>query len=702
MPGVLEVTDLHVSIRQRRSVVRAVDGVSFTVGRSEIVGLVGESGCGKTISGLATMRLLPNGGRIDSGSIRISDTDVLSLTERQMRAVRGNQIAMIFQDPMTSLNPTMTIGDQIAEAVLIHREASHAEAAKRAAEVLDLVGMPRAAERLGQYPHQLSGGLRQRAMIAMALACEPQVLIADEPTTALDVTIQAQILALLQELKAELGMGILLVTHDMGVIAAHADQVLVMYAGRIVEAAETVALFDDSRHPYTKALLRSIPQPDRPARGPLYNIPGAPPNLALELTGCRFRPRCANALAECADIDPVLHDGGGGHVFACINPERPAAEESGPAELAAAAGSPPTAEDAEDKDNAEPILRLADVVKEFRVKRGVFSRKARTAHAVSGVSFEIYAGETFGLVGESGCGKSTVSRLIVGLERPTAGSITFSGRDVAVLTATGPLARRRRLSGLRRNLQMMFQDPYSSLDPRMRVGGIVREPLTIQSVGTSRERTEKVAAQLREVGLPVRALDLYPHEFSGGQRQRIGLARALILEPKLLIADEPVSALDVSIRAQILNLMQTLQAEHGLTYLLISHDLGVIRQMANRIGVMYLGKLVEMGPAESVYTAPAHPYTAGLIDTAAVADPRRERARTRVPVKGELPSAFDPPSGCRFRTRCALAQDVCAAEEPAMRSFGAGHSAACHFPLREPAGDGPSLATAERGLDVQL
>ena len=692
MPGVLEVSDLHVSIRQRRSVVRAVDGVSFTVGRSEIVGMVGESGCGKTISGLATLRLLPNGGQIDSGSIRIGETDVLSLTERQMREVRGNQIAMIFQDPMTSMNPTMTIGDQIAEAVLLHRDTTRAAAMERAAEVLALVGMPHAAERLGQYPHQLSGGLRQRAMIAMALACEPQVLIADEPTTALDVTIQAQILALLQRLKTELGMGILLVTHDMGVIAAHADRVLVMYAGRIVEAAETVALFDGSRHPYTKALLRSIPQPDRPARGLLYNIPGAPPNLAAKLTGCRFRPRCANALEECATIDPDLKDEGGGHFFACINPEPPGAALSGPGQQAAAAAV------AGSDGDAEPILRLESVVKEFRVTRGVFSRKARTAHAVSGVSFDIYPGETFGLVGESGCGKSTISRLIVGLEKPTSGSITFNGRDVGMLGATGRRSRRK-VSDLRRNLQMMFQDPYSSLDPRMRVGGILREPLVIQSVGRPRERAEKVAAEIREVGLPGRALDLYPHEFSGGQRQRIGLARALILEPRLLIADEPVSALDVSIRAQILNLMQTLQAEHGLTYLLISHDLGVIRQMANRIGVMYLGKMVEIGPAESVYTAPAHPYTAGLIDTAAVADPRRERARTRTPVTGELPSVFDPPSGCRFRTRCPFAQEVCAVEEPAMRPFGDGHTAACHFPLREPTA---GRAGQERDDHVQL
>ena len=419
MPAVLEVNGLHVSIRQRRSVVRAVDGVSFTVGRSEIVGLVGESGCGKTMSGLATMRLLPNGGRIDSGAIRIGGTDVLSLTERQMCAVRGNQIAMIFQDPMTSLNPTMTIGDQIADAVLIHRDTSRAAAAKRAADVLDLVGMPRAAERLGQFPHQLSGGLRQRVMIAMALACEPDVLIADEPTTALDATIQAQILALLEKLKTELGMGILLVTHDMGVIAAHADRVLVMYAGRIVEAAETVALFDESRHPYTKALLRSIPQPDRPARGQLYNIPGAPPNLALELTGCRFRPRCPRALEECAETDPVLRDAGAGHAFACINPEPPEADVAGGPEPAAAAESSYAGAD------REPILKLENVVKDFRVKRGVFSSEVRIAHAVSGVSLEIYPGETFGLVGESGCGKSTVSRLIVGLERPTSGKITF-------------------------------------------------------------------------------------------------------------------------------------------------------------------------------------------------------------------------------------------------------------------------------------
>jgi peptide/nickel transport system ATP-binding protein len=411
------------------------------------------------------------------------------------------------------------------------------------------------------------------------------------------------------------------------------------------------------------------------------------------LSGCRFRPRCANALAECAVTDPVLQDEGGGHLFACINPERPETERPGRAEPAPAAGM------VAGEAAAEPILRLENVVREFRVKRGVFSRKARTAHAVSGVSFEIYAGETFGLVGESGCGKTTVSRLIVGLERPDSGTITFNGRDVAVLARTGPLARQRRTSDLRRNLQMMFQDPYSSLDPRMRVGGILREPLVIQSIGTSRQRTAKAAAQLREVGLPSRALDLYPHEFSGGQRQRIGLARSLMLEPLLLIADEPVSALDVSIRAQILNLMQTLQAEHGLTYLLISHDLGVIRQMANRIGVMYLGKMVEIGPAEDVYTAPAHPYTAGLIDTAAIADPRRERARTRTPVTGELPSAFDPPSGCRFRTRCPFAQELCATTEPQVQSFGAGHSAACHFPLQKPS---DARISAERRHDVQL
>jgi oligopeptide/dipeptide ABC transporter ATP-binding protein len=680
MPQTLEVADLHVSIRQRRSTVHAVDGVSFAVNPSEIVGLVGESGCGKTITGLSTMRLLPNGGHIDAGRIRIGETDLLGLSERQMRAVRGNRIAMIFQDPMTSLNPTMTIGDQIAEAVLIHQDASREDANGRAAEVLDLVGMPHAKERLGQFPHQLSGGLRQRAMIAMALACEPDVLIADEPTTALDVTIQAQILALLQRLKSELGMGILLVTHDMGVIAAHADRVLVMYAGRIVECAETVELFDATRHPYTKALLRSIPQPDRPAHGQLHAIPGAPPNLSLKLTGCRFRPRCERAMADCAVTDPMLEHGSGGHLFACLHPV-----EVGTVPGGSLAATGPAAEPDGEPVATEPLLRVENVVKEFKVTSGMFSRRARTAYAVSDVSFDIYPGETFGLVGESGCGKTTVSRLIVGLEKPTSGSVSFSGQDITLLTKKGPLARRRS-SGLRRDLQMMFQDPYSSLDPRMRVGSIVREPLIIQSIGQGRQQVAEVSDQLDEVGLPPQALGLYPHEFSGGQRQRIGLARALVLKPRLLVADEPVSALDVSIRAQILNLMHGLQAEHGLTYLLISHDLGVIRQMATRLGVMYLGKLVEIGPSESVYTAPAHPYTAGLIATAAVADPRRERARTRTPVIGELPSAFSPPSGCRFRTRCMFAQDICASEEPAMRTFGSGHRAACHFPLQQPVG----------------
>jgi peptide/nickel transport system ATP-binding protein len=685
MPEILEVTDLHVSIRQRRSTVRAVDGVSFEVNPSEIVGLVGESGCGKTITGLSTMRLLPPGGHIDSGTIRIGQTDVLGLAEKQMRTVRGNRIAMIFQDPMTCLNPTMTVGEQIAESVIIHRDASHSSALVRATEVLDLVGMPHAKERLSQYPHQLSGGLRQRAMIAMALACEPSVLIADEPTTALDVTIQAQILGVLQTLKSDLGMGILLVTHDMGVIAGQADRVLVMYAGRIVESAETVALFDETRHPYTSALFRSIPPPDRPASGQLYSIPGTPPNLARKLTGCRFRPRCERATAECAVTDPVLEDAGRGHLFACLHP---VTTDAAGASVSVSARPPDTGPPEQPDPAPEPLLRVQHVVKEFRVTRGLFSRKASTAHAVSDVSFEIYQGETFGLVGESGCGKSTISRLIVGLERPTSGSITFSGQDVAVLTRRGPLSRRQRSSDLRRNLQMMFQDPYSSLDPSMRVASILREPLAIQSIGSGREQAGKAAAQLLEVGLPQRSLDLYPHEFSGGQRQRIGLGRALMLGPRLLIADEPVSALDVSIRAQILNLMQSLQAEHGLTYLLISHDLGVIRQMASRIGVMYLGKMVEVGPAEAVYNGPAHPYTAGLIDTAAVADPRRERARKRTPVRGELPSAFSPPSGCRFRTRCPFAQEVCAAVEPVQQSFGTGHQAACHFPLR-PALDAP-------------
>jgi peptide/nickel transport system ATP-binding protein len=667
--SVLEIDGLRTFIKQRTGVVHAVDGISFAIEPGETVGLVGESGCGKTMTGLSIMGLLPSHGFIADGAIRFGGRDLAKLNEPAMRKVRGNEIGIVFQDPMTSLNPTMTIGHQIAEVVSEHRGVSRADALARAEEVLALVGMPRPAERLGYYPHQLSGGLRQRVMIGIALACEPKLLIADEPTTALDVTIQDQILALLDELKQRLGMAVLLITHDMGVIAGRADRVLVMYAGKVVEQATTGRLFHRTRHPYTAALLASIPRLDQPVTQQLYTIPGLPPDLAHPPDGCRFAPRCRFATTECTGIEPALGGPDPAHPYACFHPIEPDSAAA-PAEVTEHHGGPGGSGAPSD------LLVLDHIVKEFSVtKGGLLRRAAGTVQAVSDVTLTIRRGETLGLVGESGCGKTTIGRMIVALERPTSGRVLFEGEELSRLSGA-------RLRKVRKDLQIMFQDPYASLDPRMRVGSILREPLQIQGFGSAAEQRAHVADLLREVGLSPRSTELYPHEFSGGQRQRIGLARALALSPRLIVADEPVSALDVSIRSQILNLMRRLQAVHRLTYVMISHDLSVIRYLADQVGVMYLGKLVEVGSSSDVYERPAHPYTVGLLNTIPVPDPEVERAKRGIAVAGELPSAMDPPSGCRFRTRCPLAQDICAAEEPALRSFTGEHRAACHFPLQ--------------------
>ena len=682
MTELLRVQDLRTDIRRRKDAVHPVDGVSFTVRRGETVGLVGESGCGKTMTAMSIMKMLPPGGRIASGSVELSGQDLVPLDAAQMRRVRGRQVATVFQDPMTSLNPTMTIGDQIAGPVRVHLGHSRAAARRRAEEVLGLVGVPRPAERLDAFPHQLSGGLRQRVMIAMALSCEPKLLIADEPTTALDVTIQAQILHLLDDLKARLDMGMLLVTHDMGVIAGRADRVLVMYAGRIVEAAPTEVLFASPRHPYTEALLGAIPRMTQDRGQDLYSIPGLPPDLSDPPACCRFAARCQYATRECRDSDPVLTEREPGHQYACFHPRPDPALARAEGTVAVAARARPVAE------AAAPLLLLDAVHKEFGVRKGVLQRTVASVKAVSGVSFEVAAGGTFGLVGESGSGKTTVGRLIATLEQPDSGSIRFDGTELNALSG-GALRRARR------DVQLMFQDAYASLDPRMQVGSSLREPLMIQHIGDRASRRSRVAELLDGVGLPRSAADRYPHEFSGGQRQRIGLARALALSPRLIVADEPVSALDVSIQAQVLNLMKSLQAQFALTYVLISHDLSVVKYLADRIGVMYLGKLVEIGSSASIYARPAHPYTAGLLEAIPEPDPVVERAKPAEAITGELPSALDPPSGCRFRTRCPLAQARCAEEEPPLRPFGDDHLAACHFPL-QPVMTGPAqLAAAD-------
>jgi oligopeptide/dipeptide ABC transporter ATP-binding protein len=758
MAPVLDIENLSTHIKLTSSVVQAVGNIDMRVEAGETLGIVGESGCGKSMTGLSIMGLLPPGGSIVGGSIKLDGRELVGLNQEQMRQVRGNEIAMIFQDPLTSLDPTKTIGYQVAEPVRLHRGVSRSAAMDRAVEVLSLVGLPKPKERLSDYPHQLSGGLRQRVMIAMALANEPKLLIADEPTTALDVTIQAQILALLKDLKERLGMAMLLITHDMGVIAGHADRVNVMYAGRVVETAEVRQLFSEMHHPYTQALLASIPQLDQDSSKALHAIPGLPPDLSHPPPGCRFAARCPRASDKCRAEEPSLSGKTYEHRFSCWHPvDGPLAlaviGASGPdavstglagsdtesireasaggrvgladdaplADAASASGQAPGApgqtreaeaivvaaglevtadghlevteravEVAAANGDAAPLLELRHLVKEFPVTSGVLQRQVGAVHAVSDVSFSVPAGTTFGLVGESGCGKTTIGKVIVALERPNSGSVTLGGMDVSKLRG-GELRRKRR------DLQLMFQDPHSSLDPRMRVGAIIGEPLAIQHMGSKRAQRDRVFELLGEVGLPRNAVERYPHEFSGGQRQRIGLARALTLNPRLIVADEPVSALDVSIRAQVLNLMKRLQVSHGLTYVVISHDLAVVKYMAERIGVMYLGKLVELGSGQDIYERAAHPYTAGLIATIPAPKPALERAKKGAAIRGELPSPVNPPSGCRFRTRCQFAQEICAAEEPLLRSFGPGHVAACHFPLQTPdasAVSTPAMTTA--------
>ena len=664
MTSLLSVNNLSVQFSVQKKFATAVNDFSLDIEPGECVGLVGESGCGKTTTGLAIMRLLPNNGKISSGNVVLNGVDLASLSENEMRHHRGKSVALIPQDPMSSLNPTMKIGRQIGEGLRIHQGASEAEARKRALEVLEMVEMPRPSERLDQYPFEMSGGLRQRVIIAMGLVCSPSLLIADEPTTALDVTIQAQILDILDNLRSELKMAMLLITHDMGVIAGRTDRVVVMYAGRKAEESSTSELFTSMRHPYTQALLASMPSMENTGKHELNSIAGMPPDLSKLIVGCRFAPRCTFVTDFCRQQDPPL-EGSSTHQFACFHPV------SGPQPLTT---RPTTAKVVEAP--RKELLRAQGLVKEFPIKSGVVRRKIGEVHAVSDASFTLNEGETLGLVGESGCGKTTIGRMLVGLETLTAGEVYFDGE---LVTAKG----RKPTRESRRDRQMMFQDPYASLDPRMKVAQILGEPLAIQRVGSSAEQAQRVRELLSSVGLDPQVADRYPHEFSGGQRQRIGLARALALNPRLIVADEPVSALDVSVQAQILNLMKELQRQYGMSYVMVSHDLAVVYYMADTIAVMYLGKIVEMGDAESVFRSPAHPYTQGLLDAVPVPDPSVAKSRG-VRVGGELPSAINPPSGCRFRTRCPHAQEICSNEEPQFRVFGENQKAACHFPMKSP------------------
>ena len=667
----LQIKDLHTDIEIRSGVVRALSGVDLHVNPGETLGIVGESGSGKTMTALSLMGLLPQGGKVSSGSIILDGQDLTKMPLHLKRKMRGTKVGMIFQDPLTSLNPTMKIGLQVCEPLRVHEKLSKRAALARAVEILKRVGMPRPEVVINNYPHQLSGGMRQRVMIAMALVCKPRILIADEPTTALDVTTQMQILDLIDELRDEYKMGVILITHDLGVVAGHTDRVAVMYAGRIVETAPTKTLFTEPKHRYTSSLMAALPERALAAGTKLFSIPGAPPSLTNLPKGCRFAARCLWATDECRAGYPDL-SGDENHTFSCFHPVQEGDES--PAVLQAMMDSGK----AEDTVDATPQIShevLLDVKEASRVYEssgsGFFKRDKGVVSAVDRVSITVNKGETYGLVGESGCGKSTVGRLIAGLERPSGGAIELDGRDLAKLKGRDAVR-------IHRDVQMMFQDSYAAMDPRMRIDQILAEPMSIQKTGNARQIAKRIMEILEQVGLTEEILDRYPHEFSGGQLQRIGFARSLTLAPDLIVADEPVSALDVSVQAQVLNLMKDLQQELGLSYLFISHDLAVVQYMADRIGVMYLGRIVEEGPAHEVVKNPKHPYTKALIDSIPVPDPEFAHDESAIKLTGEPPSAVNPPKGCRFRPRCPFAGEECKVQPMLTDET---HRVACHHPL---------------------
>ncbi|MDH6135168.1 peptide/nickel transport system ATP-binding protein [Kitasatospora sp. MAA4] len=678
--ALLTVRDLRVEFAgaRGRAATSAVRGVDLTVRRGETLGIVGESGSGKSVTALAVLGLLPGTAGI-SGSVELDGRELVGLPGRELARIRGSRIAMVFQDPLSAFTPVYRIGEQITEAVLVHQKVDKATARRRAAELLDLVGIPDPQRALDSFPHEFSGGMRQRAMIAMAVANEPDILLADEPTTALDVTIQAQVLDVLRTAQRETGAALVLVSHDLGVIAQMADRVAVMYAGRVVETAGVDELFAAPRHPYTLGLIGAVPRLDTRG-GPLVPIPGNPPPPSKLPGGCPFAPRCPLAEDRCRTSEPELL-GEDGHLAACVRSEELAERRPAPSEVYPVPEVPPSVLPP-DRADREPVLRVSGLTRTFPVLKGaVFKRKVGEVYAVDGVELDIRRGETLGLVGESGSGKSTTLFEVLGLAKPEAGRIELLGQDTAGLD-------RAAAHRLRAQLQIVFQDPMASLDPRMPIGDVIAEPLRAQAAPKP-EIDLRIPQLLRLVGLDPAHASRYPHEFSGGQRQRISIARALAVEPQLLVLDEPVSALDVSIQAGVLNLLQRLKAELGLAYLFVSHDLSVIRHLADRVSVMYLGRTVEQGSVEAVFNTPRHPYTQALLSAVPLPDPVAERARERVLLAGDPPSPTERRAGCRFRSRCAvyaaLAPELrtrCEQDSPVLLDAApdADHAAACHYP----------------------
>jgi peptide/nickel transport system ATP-binding protein len=674
MEPVLQVEGLKIRYHTREGTLTAIRDLSLEVGSSEIVGVVGESGCGKSTIASAVLRLLPPNGEISDGRVLFKGQNLLELDGEAMRSLRGREMSMIFQDPMTSLNPVFTIEEQMLDALRANRRergGSRAALRQKAAEMLRRVDIPDAETRLGDYPHQFSGGMRQRIMIAMALLANPALLIADEPTSALDVTLEAQIVDLIRGLRDELGTAILYITHDLGVVAQLCDRVVVMYAGNLVETGEVHSLFEAPRHPYTQALLRSHPsRGQRTAR--LVTIPGRVPSLRELPAGCKFAPRCQQAQAVCHEAEPPLLEVGS-HQVLC---RAYAADWAGASPEVEVTAPAPAVSARQIRDEAQVMVETRDLRTHFRDRAGVMGQilglEVGCVRAVEQVSLQIRRGETLAVVGESGSGKTTLGRTILRLQNPTEGTLLVQQQDITRMRAS-------RLRPMRARMQMIFQDPCSSLSPRMKVADLLLEPFRIHRVPVG-SPAEKVDALLQMVGLSAEQADKYAHQLSGGQARRVGIARALALEPELLVADEPTAGLDVSVAAGVLNLLKDLRERLDLTYLIITHNLNIINFIADRAAVMYLGRVVELASTDLLFHAPAHPYTVALMSAIAVPDPGLRDSRQRIVLQGEIPSPRNPPPGCPFHPRCRLVVDRCRSEAPLLRALQEGeHWAACHL-----------------------
>lgn len=670
----LEVKNLVTEFKQDKGILKAVNGVSYFLDEGEIIAFVGESGSGKSVTQYSGLQLIPTPpGNIAGGEILLNGQNVLDFgkNSNEMRKIRGGQMGVVFQEPMSSLNPIMTVGKQIEESIKMHLNLSKNEIKLKTIELLENVGIPDAKSRIKDYPHQFSGGMRQRIMIAMALACNPKILIADEATTALDVTTQAQILELMKEIVETSNTALIMVTHNLSIVARYAHRVYVMYAGEIVESGTTTEIFKNPRHPYTIGLLKAVPSLTDPKDRKLIPIDGFVKNLINRKDQCGFLERCPYRTIECSNspTPQILGiDGDNKHMCRCHRIIDRNSQQT--VEL-----SSTDRQEIKKKwnfDDSKPIMRIENMKVYYPVTKGLLKKKVNDVRAVDNVSFDVYKGETFGLVGESGCGKSTIARAIMGLNEVTEGTIHFNGNNITNLDD-------KTMRPHRQHMSMIFQDPYGSLDPRQRAGDIVMEPLkNYHKNMTRREMDDKVTELFQLVGLDPAYRERVPHEFSGGQRQRLVIARALSTNPSFIVCDEAISALDVSIQAQVINLLEELQQKLGLTYLFIAHDLSVVRHISDRVAVMYLGEVVEIADWQSLYTKPLHPYTKALLAAVPVPDPEVESMRRKVVIQGEIPSPMNRPKGCNFSTRCPFANEKCKLENPTLEQQRSGHYAACY------------------------